>query len=126
MGRTPCIEIGLFFNGLGQRELAWRLFSGQVSGPGWTAKVKLIPEVNIARLIVIYSKLSKNHAKYVQVFVAVGLIFFFLPAKGQQARETFGKTGSSTRNLTEVFSSENFDVYYYDDRRKVAGERFNI
>ncbi len=54
---------------------------------------------------------------------AVGLILFFLPAQGQQARETFGKNRIQYKKFDwKYLSSENFDVYYYDDRRKVAGE----
>src|SRR5882762_6804914 len=54
---------------------------------------------------------------------AVGLIFFFLPVQGQQARETFGKNRIQYKDFDwKYLSSENFDVYYYDDRRKVAGE----
>ncbi len=54
---------------------------------------------------------------------AVGLILYFLPAQGQQARETFGKNRIQYKDFDwKYLSSENFDVYYYDDRRKVAGE----
>src|SRR5258708_36569075 len=54
---------------------------------------------------------------------AVGLILYFLPAQGQQARETFGKNRIQYKDFDWKYrSSENFDVYYYDDRRKVAGE----
>ncbi len=54
---------------------------------------------------------------------AVGLFIFILPAQAQQARETFGKNRIQFKEFSwKYLSSENFDVYYYEDRRKVAGE----
>ena len=53
----------------------------------------------------------------------VGFLTFFLPAQAQQARETFGKNRIQYKEFGwKYLSSENFDVYYYEDRRKVAGE----
>ena len=53
----------------------------------------------------------------------VGLLTFFLPVRAQQARETFGKNRIQYKEFNwKYLSSENFDVYYYDDRKKVAGE----
>ncbi len=50
----------------------------------------------------------------------VGLGVFTL-SHGQQAREVFGKNRIQYRQFNWTYlSSENFDVYYYDDRRKVA------
>ncbi len=53
----------------------------------------------------------------------VGLLIYFLPAQAQQARETFGKNRIQYKEFDwKYLSSENFDVYYYEDRKKVAGE----
>jgi hypothetical protein len=44
-------------------------------------------------------------------------------AEAQQARETFGKNRIQYKQFDwQYLSSENFDVYYYDNRRKVANE----
>lgn len=49
--------------------------------------------------------------------------FLSLPAFSQQAREVFGKNRIQYKNFEwQYLSSENFDVYYYDNRRKVATE----
>ncbi len=55
------------------------------------------------------------------------VIFFFLTLSvstmAQQAREVFGKNRIQYKEFKwQYLSSENFDVYYYDDRRKVAQE----
>lgn len=43
--------------------------------------------------------------------------------KGQQALETFGKNRIQYKDFRwQYISSENFDVYYYDERRRVATE----
>lgn len=50
-------------------------------------------------------------------FLAIG------PVSAQQARETFGKNRIQYKQFEwQYLSSENFDVYYYDNRRKVATE----
>ncbi len=58
-------------------------------------------------------------------FLAVILfVFIFCGASfGQQALETFGKNRIQYKQFRwNYLSSENFDVYYYDDRKKVAQE----
>ncbi len=58
-----------------------------------------------------------------RILGAASLVIFFLQAHGQQARETFGKNRIQYKNFDwKYLSTENFDVYYYEDRRKVAGE----
>jgi Tol biopolymer transport system component len=52
-------------------------------------------------------------------------LFFFLPyfVQAQQAREVFGRNRVQYKKFDwKYLSSENFDVYYYEDRRKVADE----
>lgn len=45
------------------------------------------------------------------------------PVQAQQARETFGKNRIQYKQFEwQYLSSENFDVYYYDNRRRVATE----
>ncbi|MBS1545228.1 MAG: translocation protein TolB, partial [Bacteroidetes bacterium] len=46
-----------------------------------------------------------------------------IPALAQKATETFGKNRIQYRQFNwQYISSESFDVYYYDERRKVATE----
>jgi Tol biopolymer transport system component len=46
-----------------------------------------------------------------------------IPGKAQRATETFGKNRVQYRTFNwQYISSENFDVYYYDERRRVATE----
>ncbi len=55
-----------------------------------------------------------------------GILFVFIFCEvslGQQALETFGKNRIQYKQFRwNYLSSENFDVYYYDDRKKVAQE----
>jgi len=55
-----------------------------------------------------------------------GILFLFIFCEvslGQQALETFGKNRIQYKQFRwNYLSSENFDVYYYDDRKKVAQE----
>lgn len=54
----------------------------------------------------------------VLVFLAVGF-----GARAQQARENFGKNRIQYKQFDwQYLSSENFDVYYYDNRRRMATE----
>ena len=54
---------------------------------------------------------------------ALGLIIAFFSVSGQQSRETFGKNRIQYKQFRwQYVSSENFDVYYYEDRRRVATE----
>jgi len=58
-------------------------------------------------------------------FIATILfVFIFCEVSlGQQALETFGKNRIQYKQFRwNYLSSENFDVYYYDDRKKVAQE----
>lgn len=58
-------------------------------------------------------------------FLAVILFLFIFceVSLGQQALETFGKNRIQFKQFRwNYLSSENFDVYYYDDRKKVAQE----
>lgn len=53
----------------------------------------------------------------------LGIAFLASPAIGQMSRETFGKNRIQYKRFEwQYLSSENFDVYYYDNRRKVATE----
>ncbi len=56
----------------------------------------------------------------------VGFLFCILfahIASAQQALQTFGKNRIQYKTFEwQYLSSENFDIYYYDDRRKVATE----
>jgi hypothetical protein len=60
------------------------------------------------------------------LFRFIGVVAFLailLPASAQQARETFGKNRIQYKNFDwKYLSSDNYDVYYYGDRRKVATE----
>ncbi|MEK6782105.1 MAG: translocation protein TolB [Bacteroidota bacterium] len=52
--------------------------------------------------------------------LALGMLF---ESYGQQTREVFGKNRIQYRQFNwQYISSENFDLYYYDERRKVATE----
>jgi hypothetical protein len=56
-------------------------------------------------------------------FGAVGLFMTLFPVQGQQARETFGKNRIQYKTFEwKYIASDNFDVYYYEDRKKVATE----
>ena len=58
-----------------------------------------------------------------RILVTVYAIGVFSLSHGQQAREVFGKNRIQYKQFNwQYLSSENFDVYYYDDRRKVATE----
>ncbi len=58
--------------------------------------------------------------------IAAVLIFSlicFLPGRAQRAYETFGKNRVQYRTFNwQYVSSDNFDVYYYDERRRIATE----
>jgi Tol biopolymer transport system component len=58
-----------------------------------------------------------------RILSVVGFLLAILPVRGQQARETFGKNRIQYKNFDwKYLSSDNYDVYYYEDRRKVASE----
>ncbi len=58
-----------------------------------------------------------------RVLVSIVGLCIVSQAYGQQTRDVFGKNRIQYRQFNWTFiSSENFDVYYYDDRRKVATE----
>ncbi len=60
---------------------------------------------------------------YRVVAVFIFSLTFVLTGKAQRANETFGKNRVQYRTFDwKYVSSENFDVYYYDERRKVATE----
>lgn len=69
-------------------------------------------------------KASTNFIKEGCVFIA--FLVMLLACQGaiaQQARESFGKNRIQYKQFDwQYLSSENFDVYYYDNRRKVANE----
>lgn len=55
--------------------------------------------------------------------VLTGFLLFALSAQAQMANETFGRNRVQYRTFEwQYISSDNFDVYYYDDRRRVATE----
>ena len=55
--------------------------------------------------------------------VLAGILFLVNDAFSQQALETFGKNRIQFKKFEwKYLSSENFDVYYYDDRKVVAQE----
>lgn len=55
--------------------------------------------------------------------VLFSFLILSVSAIAQQAREVFGKNRIQYKEFKwQYLSSENFDVYYYDDRRKVAQE----
>ncbi len=57
------------------------------------------------------------------LLIAGGLVLSILPACAQMASETFGRNRVQYRQFTwQYVSSDNFDVYYYDERRRVATE----
>ncbi|MEJ0054800.1 MAG: hypothetical protein WDN75_03605 [Bacteroidota bacterium] len=57
------------------------------------------------------------------VAVFIFSLAFFHPGEAQHANEEFGKNRVQYRTFKwQYVSSENFDVYYYDDRKKVATE----
>src|ERR1041385_3364391 len=56
-------------------------------------------------------------------FVLTFLTFLSLYSQAQQAREVFGRNRIQYKKFDwQYLSSENFDVYYYDNRRRVAQE----
>ncbi len=58
-----------------------------------------------------------------RILVTIYAIGVFSLSHGQQAREVFGKNRIQYKQFNwQYLSSENFDVYYYDDRRKIATE----
>lgn len=55
--------------------------------------------------------------------VLAGILFLVSDALSQQALETFGKNRIQFKKFEwSYLSSENFDVYYYDNRKRVAEE----
>ena len=55
--------------------------------------------------------------------VLTGILFLVSDAFSQQALETFGKNRIQFKKFEwSYLSSENFDVYYYDNRKRVAEE----
>jgi Tol biopolymer transport system component len=55
--------------------------------------------------------------------LVVFLFSFIAKTNGQQSLETFGKNRIQYKKFDwKYLSSENFDVYYYDDRKRVAQE----
>lgn len=59
----------------------------------------------------------------IRLFVVLGVMTLCSTALAQQARETFGKNRIQYKQFNwQYLSSENFDVYYYAERRKVATE----
>ncbi len=55
--------------------------------------------------------------------VLIGILFLVNDAFSQQALETFGKNRIQFKKFEwSYLSSENFDVYYYDNRKRVAEE----
>lgn len=61
---------------------------------------------------------------YVRILhVVVGILLLTLTARAQMANESFGRNRVQYRTFEwQYISSDNFDVYYYDDRRRVATE----
>ena len=58
-----------------------------------------------------------------RILITIYAIGVFSLSHGQQAREVFGKNRIQYKQFNwQYLSSENFDVYYYDDRRKIATE----
>jgi hypothetical protein len=56
-------------------------------------------------------------------FVLTFLTLLSLSSQAQQAREVFGRNRIQYKKFEwQYISSENFDVYYYDNRKKVAQE----
>ncbi len=52
-----------------------------------------------------------------------GLVLSIFPAGAQMASETYGRNRVQYRQFAwQYVSSDNFDVYYYDERRRVATE----
>src|SRR4051812_48695417 len=55
--------------------------------------------------------------------VPIILTFLSLTSEAQHASEVFGRNRIQYKTFEwQYLSSENFDVYYYDNRRKVAQE----
>jgi Tol biopolymer transport system component len=61
---------------------------------------------------------------WVRIFhVVVGILLLTLTARAQMANESYGRNRVQYRTFEwQYISSDNFDVYYYDDRRRVATE----
>ncbi|MCB0489040.1 MAG: PD40 domain-containing protein [Cyclobacteriaceae bacterium] len=60
---------------------------------------------------------------WLRVVAALGFVFLCQSVFAQQARETFGKNRIQYKQFEwQYLTSENFDVYYYDNRRRVATE----
>ncbi len=73
-----------------------------------------------------HSFLSKKNSHLRWAYILFGILAISLmqfQVQAQQARETFGKNRIQYKQFEwQYLSSENFDVYYYDNRRKVANE----
>lgn len=60
---------------------------------------------------------------WLKIVAVLGFVFLCQIGFAQQARETFGKNRIQYKQFEwQYLTSENFDVYYYDNRRKVAAE----
>ncbi len=81
-------------------------------------------ELNKLAINPLSSKLLYYH--YTRRMLRIGgslliIIFFIASAKGQKAQETFGKNRVQYKQFDwKYVSSENFDVYYYEERKKIA------
>ena len=79
-----------------------------------------IGELKIRNNIKAFTNFIKEGGIFI-VFLAMFLVCQV--AMAQQARESFGKNRIQYKQFDwQYLSSENFDVYYYDNRRKVANE----
>ncbi len=71
----------------------------------------------------ILGRCTRGSSKWVCSILWMALLVIYQPAQSQQARETFGKNRIQYKQFDwQYLSSENFDVYYYDNRRRVATE----
>ena len=60
---------------------------------------------------------------WIRCLIVGGLLLSILPGYAQMATETYGRNRVQYRQFNwQYVSSDNFDVYYYDERRRVATE----
>lgn len=69
------------------------------------------------------NSIGRQKRAWLGFLAMLGLVFFAHSGFAQQARETFGKNRIQYKQFEwQYLTSENFDVYYYDNRRRVATE----
>ena len=62
-----------------------------------------------------------------KILLTISVLGVATLCQGQQSREVFGKNRIQYKQFEwQYITSENFDVYYYDNRRKIATDAIQI